>query len=140
AQLNAAIAWQKLGELDHASDGFERALALQPDCVDALRGLAGIAIERNALQQALELDGKLIHLGQRTPELPYNTGLLLQKTSQHQSAALLYEEALRASPDFAEALVNLGIALQAMGREEEARQHWRKAIETNPELAHGYFR
>jgi tetratricopeptide (TPR) repeat protein len=137
--LNAAIAHWKLGDLDRAWDGFEKTVALKSDWDPALRGLAGIAVERNALSQALELHSKLIAMGERTSELLYNTGLLLQKSGQDEKAVPLYEEALVCSPDFPEALLNLGIALQALGREPEARVHWRKAIEANPELAHGYF-
>jgi tetratricopeptide (TPR) repeat protein len=115
-RVNAAIAYWKLGDLDRAWKSFESAAALEPKSVDALRGLAGIAIERNAFQQALEFHGKLIDLGERTPDLLYNTGLLLQKAGQNDNAARLYEEALREKPDFSEALVNLGLALEALGR------------------------
>jgi len=40
---------------------------------------------------------------------------------------------------FPEALLNLGIALKALGEEEEARSHWRRALKAKPELANGYF-
>ena len=36
-------------------------------------------LEREQLDQALDLQAKLIEAGERTPELFYNTGLLLQK-------------------------------------------------------------
>jgi tetratricopeptide (TPR) repeat protein len=138
--LNAAIAYWKLGDLDQARDGFEKTVALQPDSLDARRGLAGIAIESKAFPRALELYEKLIDLGERTPEVLYNTGLLWQKAGEPDKAARLYEEALRGSPQFSEALLNLGIALQALGREEEARAYWHRAMEGNPELAQGYFK
>ena len=83
---------------------------------------------------------RLIAMGERTSELLYNTGVLLQKSGQDEKAVPLYEEAIGCSPDFPEALLNLGIALQALGREQEARVHWRRAIEAAPELAQGYFR
>jgi Flp pilus assembly protein TadD len=51
----------------------------------------------------------------------------------------LYKEALTGSPDFAEALLNLGIALEALGQTEEARASWQKALALKPELAKGYF-
>ena len=40
---------------------------------------------------------------------------------------------------FAEALLNLGHALKAQGRNEEAKSFWRQAINVKPELAKGYF-
>ena len=58
---------------------------------------------------------------------------------QPERAAKFYREALDASPEFPEALLNLGIALKALGEEEEARSHWRRALKAKPELANGYF-
>ncbi|PYT17468.1 MAG: hypothetical protein DMG59_07240, partial [Acidobacteria bacterium] len=42
-------------------------------------------------------------------------------------------------PDFSEALLNLGHALKAIGKEEEARQVWSKAVTADPALADKYF-
>jgi protein O-GlcNAc transferase len=54
-------------------------------------------------------------------------------------AVRLYREAVKVQPTFAEAFLNLGHALKALGQDEEARACWRKALEAKPELAHGYF-
>jgi len=104
-------------------------------------GVVRGAAERAAVRalHRLRLHHELIDKGHRTPELLYNTGLLLQKTEEHTEAARFYREALDASPEFPEALLNLGIALKALGEEEEARSHWRRALKAKPELANGYF-
>jgi len=81
----------------------------------------------------------LIDIGERSPEVFYNTGLLLQKSGQLEDAIRLYQEALSEKPQFAEALLNLGHALKAQGRNEEAKSYWRQAINVKPELAKGYF-
>ena len=81
----------------------------------------------------------LIDVGERSPEVFYNTGLLLQKSGQLEDAIRLYQEALNEKPQFAEALLNLGHALKAQGRNEEAKSFWRQAINVKPELATGYF-
>ena len=52
---------------------------------------------------------------------------------------MFYQQALTEDPQFAEALLNLGHALMAMGQEDEARSYWRKAIREKPELAQMYF-
>ena len=90
-------------------------------------------------EQAYELQSKLIGLGQRGPELFYNTGLLLQKSGHLEDAVKLYRQALNEKPNIAEALLNLGHALKALGQDDEARTCWRKALESNPELASSYF-
>jgi tetratricopeptide (TPR) repeat protein len=137
--MNLAIACWKGGNFDSARRVFEEVLAAKPDSIDAVRGLAALAIEREDHAQALELQAKLIDLGERSPELFYNTGLLLQKSGQYEDAIRLYREALNERPNFAEALLNLGHALKAQGRQDEARFYWREALEAKPELAQGYF-
>ena len=117
----------------------KRVLEADPHSIDALRGLAALAVEREDLDKALDLQAKLIEAGERTPELFYNTGLLLQKSGQMEDAIRLYQEALTERPNFAEALLNLGHALKAQGKVDEARNYWRQALEQKPELATGYF-
>jgi protein O-GlcNAc transferase len=107
--------------------------------VDALRGLAALAVERSDYDQALDFQARLIDLGERSPELFYNTGLLLQKSGQIEDAIRLYKEALAERPNFAEALLNLGHALKSKGQQDEARGYWRQALDAKPELAQGYF-
>jgi len=85
------------------------------------------------------MQSKLIQLGQRSPELFYNTGLLLQKSGLLEDAVKHYRQALNENPNIAEALLNLGHALKALGQEDEARTCWRKALESNPDLAASYF-
>jgi Tfp pilus assembly protein PilF len=137
--MNLGLAYWKKGDAAAARKAFEKALASDPKSVDALRGLAGLAMERQDLEQAFDMQSKLIHLGQRSPELFYNTGLLLQKSGQLEDAVKHYRQALSEKPNIAEALLNLGHALKALGQEDEARTCWRKALESNPDLAASYF-
>ena len=112
---------------------------LDENSLDALRGLAALAVEREEYDRALDLQAKLINLGEKTPELFYNTGLLLQKTGQIEDAIRLYREAIAQRPNFAEALLNLGHALKTKGEQDEARSCWKQALDFKPELAQGYF-
>ena len=80
AQLNLGLSYWNLGDHDSAAKAFEAVLEADPHSIDALRGLAALAVEREDLDKALDLQAKLIEAGERTPELFYNTGLLLQKS------------------------------------------------------------
>jgi protein O-GlcNAc transferase len=64
---------------------------------------------------------------------------LLQKSGRLEDAVKHYRQALNEKPNITEALLNLGHALKALGQEEEARTCWRKAFESDPELAASYF-
>ena len=138
-QLNLGLAYWNIGDQEGAAKAFEGVLESDPHSIDALRGLAALAVEREELDKALDLQAKLIEAGERTPELFYNTGLLLQKAGQTDDAIRLYQEALAERPNFAEALLNLGHALKSKGDVDQARNYWKQALEQKPELAAGYF-
>ena len=139
AHLNAGIAYARCGNPLEAQRYFQEALMMRPDSSDAVRGLAALALEQENYEGAYELHRRLIDLGEKSPELFYNAGLICQKRGQANDAVLFYQQALNEDPQFAEALLNLGHALMAMGQEEEARSYWRKAIREKPELAQMYF-
>ena len=89
--------------------------------------------------RAWELHQKLTALGERSLELSYNLGLLLQSAGEAEKAAECYQVASETQPDFPAALTNLGHALKAAGKDDEARAAWSKAVEVDPELAAKYF-
>ena len=82
---------------------------------------------------------RLIDLGERSPEVLYNAGLMYEKAGQADKAVRLYRDAIAQQADMAEALLNLGRLLEASGKAEEARSCWSKALEAEPALAQGYF-
>jgi protein O-GlcNAc transferase len=139
AELNLGICCWNMGDQEGAGKQFETVLAANPDSIDALRGLAALAVERNNLDQALEHQARLIEKGERSPELFYNTGLLLHKSGQLSDAEHLYREALQERDQFPEALLNLGHVLKGLGQQDEARDCWKRALEQKPELAESYF-
>ena len=55
---------------------------------------------------------------------------------ESKASSLLYREAIRLKPDYAEAHNNLGIALMAQGKHDEAIVAYREAIRLKPDLGH----
>jgi tetratricopeptide (TPR) repeat protein len=110
-----------------------------PKSIDALRGLAALAIQSSDFDSALEFHVRLIDLGERSPEVLYNAGLMYEKAGQLDKAVRLYRDALVQQPDMPEALLNMGRILETTGKGEEARACWAKALEAEPALAQGYF-
>ena len=140
AHLNAGIAYARSGRPEDARRCFQDVLLMRPDSSDAVRGLAALALEAQDYEEAYQLHQRLIELGENSPELYYNAGLICQKRGAPNDAVLFYQQAINEDPQFAEALLNLGrLVLMAMGQEEEARSYWRKAIREKPELAQMYF-
>jgi len=128
ALVNLGLAYWKFQDLDGATQTYEKVLSLQPKNPDALRALTAIAIERKDHNRAWDLHQKLTGLGERSLELSYNLGLLLQAAGDPDRAAKCYQLASETQPDFPAALTNLGHALKASGKDEEARAAWSKAV------------
>lgn len=61
----------------------------------------------------------------------YNQGVKAQKKGDYQRAVKLYEKALKAKPDFADALNNLGYSLRNIAKQymDEAMQSYNKALQ-----------
>ena len=94
-----------------------------------------IALEQKEFDQASVLHAQLRELGEPSPELLYNTGLLLQKLGCAPDAVGYYRQALGHRPAFPQALLNLGHALMTLGKSEEAHASWQAAVRGHVELA-----
>jgi tetratricopeptide (TPR) repeat protein len=140
AEINLSMAHSNAGDFDQADAVLRKLLARHPDSVEALKGLAAIALKRDDREKGLKYHRRLIDAGVATSEVLYNTGLLSQQLNNPEDAARFYRLALEARPDFAEAKLNLGHALESLGKKDEARACWVQALEVKPELARGYFR
>ncbi len=127
ARVNHALALWRSGESAAARKAMEGVLAAEPKRAEALSSLAYMAIEREDYQGALDLFLKLIAAGERSAEVFYNAGLLQQHFARPQEALDLYAEALKENPALSEALERMGQVAAALGRNDEAKEYWKKA-------------
>ncbi|MFQ6023211.1 MAG: tetratricopeptide repeat protein [Acidiferrobacterales bacterium] len=60
----------------------------------------------------------------------YNQGVKAQNKGDYERAIRLYQKALRAKPDYADALNNLGFSFRSIAKQymEQAMQHYNKAL------------
>jgi len=66
------------------------------------------------------------------PTLHYNLARWLRHRDRAEEAIVHYERALELKPDYARALVNLGVAQQSIGRLDEAQASYRAALALGP--------
>jgi tetratricopeptide (TPR) repeat protein len=137
ALLNLGLASWKCEDLETAASTFRRVLSLDPGNSAAMGCLATVLVDQKNSGEALGWYRKL--KTQPAPELSYNLGLLLQLAGDHAAAAGCYQAAVDRKPGFSQALLNLGHALRAAGKEDEAQQAWSKAVAADPQLAGQYF-
>ena len=95
--------------------------------------MVSLAARRGDLETALR---RRQELNVTDPAALFDLAVLHQTSGNFKEAASLYEEILRADPEFAEASFNLGSALLALGRGEESNRYWKNALQNAPELAH----
>jgi len=139
ALVNLGHAQWRSGDLEAAKASLLQASARHPESAEALRALAALSIEMGDYIQALDAESKLQTLGETVPEIAFNIGVLLEKSNLFEDAVRSYRRAADEKPGFAEALLNLGHALKALGQDQEARTCWQQAVEAKPDLAEKYF-
>lgn len=93
--------------------------------------LARLQVERDALPLALgTLQKNLPHAG-RQPEYHAFIAALLQRQNRHQEAVTQFQTALQLVPGNGVWLMGLGISLQALQRNEDARSAYQRALGSN---------
>lgn len=110
AALNLAITYSEIGKYERSREVFEKAARCS-----------------NVTPRAMDpfVQGKLANEHLRIGNIYYQMGLLDEAIEE-------YQKALRFSPNFADILTQLGIALRDKGRHDEAIKQFNLAKEINP--------
>ena len=125
---------KKYGEAEQVlKDG----LKLNPNQLVFAMALSSLQYERGDVAGAVETLQKSAPAAHSSPEYLARLAGLLQRQSRHQEAVERYQAALRLSPGSGVWLMGLGISLQALGRNQDAQDAFRRAKASNtlnPEL------
>jgi tetratricopeptide (TPR) repeat protein len=87
--------------------------------------------EADYTRRALAILEQLVAAGNQSPDLLNDTGVAMLQLGRHNEAINYFNQALAKSPGFNEALFNKAIAEQKAGSVAEAREDWKKFIETS---------
>ncbi len=93
--------------------------------------LARLQVERNALPLALDTLEKSLPFADLQADYQAFMGALLQRQNRHKEAITHYQIALQITPNSGLWLMGLGISLQAVERKEDARDAYKRALETH---------
>jgi len=93
--------------------------------------LARLQVERDAIPLALETLQKNLPHAERRPDYQAFVAALLQRQDRHKEAIAHFQIALQLVPDNGVWLMGLGISLQALQRNEDAREAYRRALGSN---------
>ena len=140
ALLNLGLAFWKFEDLEGAAQTFNRVLALQPHNPDALRALTA---DRHRAQESEAGLGAASEGAWRWADArrscPSTWGCCCNPPATRPRRRNATRRRLIDQTRFPQALLNLGHALKATGKEDEARQAWSRAVTADPELAAEYF-
>jgi tetratricopeptide (TPR) repeat protein len=119
-------------DLAAARDAFGRALAEDLSFYMAHARLADVAFALADTAGALtELD-LAVQLAGEDPTLRYRYGLLLLGLAKHEGAALQFEKAIKANPDYAPPYVQFARLLEAYGDQERALANYQDYVARAP--------
>lgn len=147
ANPNDIANWNRLGDVclraamfepsyyTKGADAYAHALKLDPDNLDALRGIGNIDFEQRKFDQAIAAYEHYLGRKPDDPDVRTDLGTMLLSSGVADQAVNQYKEVLEAHPKFFEANFNLGIAYSQMNNAAGARASFEQALKLAPDDA-----
>ena len=139
-------AWHLLGFIqaamrrsEKALQAYDRALALQPNHVEAIVNRGAALHDLGRFEDALAAADRAITLNGAYPPAHANRGLALQALRRSEEALAAYDRAIALKRDYADAHANRAAALVALNRREEALASYDRALAISPNAAEAQF-
>jgi predicted Zn-dependent protease len=117
---------------------YQAALAIKPDLLEALLGLARLQRIRLDCDGAKALYARAEAVRQ-TFDAAYGIGACLLREQEHDAARVQLEQAVARDPKSAVALVGLGSALLGLNRAAEAITRLERAVAIEPAMDDGWY-
>lgn len=133
--LEQALAHHQAGRLDLAEAGYRTLIAAQPNHADALHLLGGIALQRQAHDQAADWIQRAIAVNPRVALYHANLGAVELARDHHDAALAACDQAVDLDPNCAEAHNHRGTALVYLKRYDEAKIAYHRALDLAPDYA-----
>ena len=116
---------------DDAERVLQRGLTRDPHETSFAMLLARLQVERNDVPLALETLQKTLPDAEGQGDYQAFVAALLQRLSRHDEAIAHYQVALKLAPNNGIWLMGMGISLQAMQRNADAREAYQRALASN---------
>ncbi len=137
--LKRGIEYFEKGNYNAALDGFEKALALNPQNFDAWYE-RGVSLDQlNRYEDAIASYDKALDIEPDDHYAWYCRGNALRDLDRYEEAIASYEQALKIKPDFPEAWTNRGFVLSKLQRYEEAISCCDEALKINPDFPEAWI-
>jgi len=129
------VAYAKMDRLNEAVAAYNQALAVKPDCIEALWNLGDAFKRLEERDKSIACFEDAVARRPDGPQSHLHLANALAHFGRLDEAIAAYERALRIDPRSAEACYHLGNALKSLARTAEAIAAYEKAIEISPGFA-----
>jgi len=128
-----ALLLKERGEIRRATELYEKALEIDPDCGSANLALGKIMEDRGQLEEAAGFYRAALRTRPDWTTALFNLGNVYRlRPGGLRQAEHCYREALESDPGYVPAHVNLADVLWRQGRADEAREHYREILRLVP--------
>jgi tetratricopeptide (TPR) repeat protein len=115
-----------------AIQAYQRAIAINPNHVDALINVGMLFYEEGELESAAGSFLRAVAVDADSAVAHFNLGSVLEELGQLETSRKHLRVAVRLDPNHADAHYNLAFVCDRMGAPSEARQHWQTYIKLDP--------
>ncbi|HEY6299223.1 MAG TPA: tetratricopeptide repeat protein [Candidatus Binatus sp.] len=145
AKPKDVTAWNKFGAVSmraamfdqtyygKAEDAYGHVLKLEPDNLDALRGIGDIDYDKQHYDEAIAAYEHYLKKKPDDPEVRTDLGTMYLYTGNADQAVVQYKKAIAAKPGFFQAYYNMGIAYAQMNKPDDAAATLKQAIALAPD-------
>jgi len=138
-------AWNQLGEaafraaqfdrgfLGESMDAFGHVLKLDPENLEALRGVGNVNYDRGTYDQAIAAYEHYLKKKPGDPEVRTDLGTMYLYTGNADQALVQYKKVLAEKPGFFEAYFNMGVCYIRLNDPAKARESFDRAIKLAPD-------
>ncbi len=138
ATIQDGIALHTSGKLEEAEEIYRNILAKEPNNPDALHLLGALKNSKRSYREALNYVNTAISIDRATIFL--NTrGMIFIDMGRFEDAANDLRAALKADPDYPEALNNLAVVYLKTGKLSKAQEFASRAVQNNEALMQGWL-
>ncbi len=116
-----------------AEEAYAHVLRLQPDNLDALRGIGDIDYDHQKYDQAIAAYEHFLKLKPDDPEVRTDLGTMYLYTGNADQAIVQYGKVTTEKPDFFQAYYNMGIAYAQENKQSDAAASLNTALKLAPD-------
>jgi tetratricopeptide (TPR) repeat protein len=145
ARPKDVVAWNKFGAVamraamfdqsyyGKAQDAYGHVLKLDPDNLDALRGIGDIDYDKQLYDEAIAAYEHYLKKKPDDPEVRTDLGTMYLYTGNADQAVVQYKKAIASKPGFFQAYYNMGIAYAQVSQADEAAATLKQALAFAPD-------